>query len=164
MHGCTTECAYIVENTTTGSSYMHRLPFTSLTWANGALPVVVQGPRQRLLGWSWGSAPWTEGSVPVPRNGHCHRVVQSVEKEAWKWLQIFGNENTEKLLTKGHIISLIFKQNSLLIFQNHNYHFRITDFNEEFCPKVSGAIQPKVNCFLVSIFFVGAVVVCKTIF
>lgn len=79
-------------------------------------------------------------------------------------LQIFGSGNTEKLLTKGHIISLIFKQNSLLIFQNHNYHFRITDFNEEFCPKVSGAIQPKVNCFLVSIFFVGAVVVCKTIF
>lgn len=83
-----------------------------------------------------------------------HKEALSAEKEARKRLQIFGNGNTEKLLTERHIISLIFKQNSPSIFQNHIEHFRIIDFNGEFCPKINGAIQPKVNCFLVSIFFV----------
>lgn len=110
--------------------------------------------------------------MPVPGDsGHRraaaarrHKEAPSAEKAAWKRLQIFGNGSTEKLLTKGHIISLIFKQNSPLIFQNHIEHFRIIDFNGEFCPKINGAIQPKVNCFLVSIFFVRAVAMWKTIF
>lgn len=64
-----------------------------------------------------------------------HREMHRAEKEAQKLPQIFGSGNTEKLLTERHIISLIFKQNSPSIFQNHIEHFRIIDFNGEFCPK-----------------------------
>lgn len=91
------------------------------------------------------------------------RQTPRAEKEAQKLLQVFGSGNTEKLLTERHIISLIFKQNSPSIFQNHIEHFRIIDFNGEFCPKINGAIQPKVNCFLVSIFFVQALAMWKTV-
>lgn len=61
------------------------------------------------------------------------------------------------------MIALIFKQNSPSIFQNHIEHLRIIDFNGEFCPKINGVIQPKVNCFFVSIFFVQAVAMWETI-
>lgn len=140
---------------------------------------MTEGSRPR-----WGVSGGSPGALqppPAPREGRDppsvpgdgphstagtlqrHKEALSVEKEAQNRLQIFGNGNTEKLLTERHIISLIFKQNSPSIFQNHIEHFRIIDFNGEFCPKINGAIQPKVNCFLVSIFFVQAVAMWKII-
>ena len=142
-------------------------------------PVMAEGSRP-----CWvvsGGAPQSSAALSTPREGRDPRQPRgralaaqlelsrgtkrqrSAEEEAQKQLQRFGNGNTEKLLTERHIISLIFKQNSPSIFQNHIEHFRIIDFNREFCPKIDGAIQPKVNCFLVSIFLVRAVAMWKTI-
>lgn len=100
-----------------------------------------------------------EGQNPLPVLGTAlaspprHKEAPNAEEEAQNRLQIFGTGNTENLLTERHITSLIFKQNSPSMLQTHIEHFRIIDFNGEFCPTIDGAAQPKVNCFLVSIFF-----------
>lgn len=104
-----------------------------------------------------------EGQNPLPVLGTAlasppellprHKEAPNAEEEAQNRLQIFGSRNTENLLTEHHITSLIFKQNSPSMLQTHIEHFRIIDFNGEFCPTIDGTAQPKVNCFLVSIFY-----------